>query len=67
MSGKPISFKTNRVLELWQKHRSLPTSAIAERLGLRSGRVSQIIDAARKRGDPRAERRAWQSSEAPTP
>jgi hypothetical protein len=63
--GKPISRKTNRVLDLWHRHKTLPTSAIAERLGLRSGRVSQIIDAARKRGDPRAEYRAcrnWRSS-----
>jgi hypothetical protein len=43
------------VLDLWHKHKSLPSSAIAERLGLRTVRVSQIVHAARKRGDPRAE------------
>jgi hypothetical protein len=58
MPGKPISHKTDRVLDLWHKHKSLPTSAIAERLGIRIVRVSQIITAARKRGDPRAEWRA---------
>jgi hypothetical protein len=61
MPGKPISHKTSRVLELWHKHKSLTGSAIAERLGLRTGHVSQIITAARIRGDPRAERRVWRS------
>jgi hypothetical protein len=56
--GKPLSNKSLRVLDLWHKHKSLPSSAIAERLGLSTVRVSQIIYAARKRGDPRAEYRA---------
>jgi hypothetical protein len=57
MPGKPISYKTNRVLDLWQRHKSLPSSAIAERAGLPTPRVLQIITAARNRGDVRADRR----------
>jgi hypothetical protein len=55
--GKPLSNKSQRVLDLWARHQSLPSSAIAERLGLGSVRVSQIVHAASKRGDPRAEYR----------
>jgi DNA-directed RNA polymerase specialized sigma subunit len=54
---KPLSNKSQRVLDLWVKHKSLPTSAIAERLGLSTVRILQIIHAARKRGDLRAEYR----------
>jgi hypothetical protein len=61
MPGKPISHKTNRVLELWYKHKSLPSSAIAERVGLPTPRVLQIITAARNRGDVRADRRTRRS------
>jgi hypothetical protein len=61
VAGKPISYKTDRVLDLWHRHKSLPSSAIAERVGLPTPRVLQIITAARKRGDPRAEWRTCRS------
>jgi hypothetical protein len=59
--GKPLSNKSQRVLDLWARHKTLPASAIAERLGLRTVRVSQIVHAARKRGDLRAEYRIRRS------
>jgi hypothetical protein len=55
---KPLSNKSQRVLDLWAGCKALPASAIAERLGLHIVHVSQIIHAARKRCDPRADWRA---------
>jgi hypothetical protein len=50
MPGKPISHKTDRVLDLWHKHKSLPSSAIAERVGLSTPRVLQDHHRCQKSG-----------------